>query len=1356
MAFNTIPTSLEEENKKRKRLKAEAKEFFKYISTTIDDSEEEKKEEQEIGPVTFEEELKKAFTPYVESGKYKESELEVIKKSLSNDISGGNQVEGQPTKEPLKTNLNLTEKTNKGVSWIKKNTPKKPGNKYIEIIPDYLNSNSLFSSVVPDNRATKGSYYDPSLKEIIGPGKYEEALINRKQIEINKDNSLGYLRIYDDSVYGLGVNNEGFEVGREYVEIDGIRRTRNQAGQFVYEIYNIEDALSEETNIDIETELEKASKDQIELFDDKLFDYEWENITNQYLNSENLTAGGDDQVQAEVSINIADEDKVVTEVNNVDDVDVVLSNMDEETMKKLLKIAFDEALGTEELDYERFRQETPLNDEFKKRLEEEGITFKIYTKGNEADLIGIFRGNDKLGTLKAYGDPLNPEYYNIEQHMEDRALVLAQDKQEILQAISQELFEKWKPKFDLFFRGTVDSNNEPNMDGFDYTVIDSFPKIIRDLEPIEITYPTDPSDPMYRKDLAGQTMEYVLLPDIYKKGRRGKPHTYIRDDKYIQYKSQSEIKNYTDDILDYFEEMGLPRPTIQSFKKTDALKHGLFISAQAWDELFKKKKASMLINNKEYNELLKEQDLDRKNVVDMAHEAYRFEPEWKHFPTTIVDEINSRLSSTGFESASTYHKKTIIDNLWKGLEEYNKNQQIAIQNDESLSSEEKEKQFNAVKSLSDKQKKEFFFMMYEKHLAWQPSSTIKATEQDVKDGLADEVGGPVKEFSVYALKDLARDILSPEKFGEGGIAGLLAKAREKGDTVVEKKLEYLLKYADLLLKADEKTLSGKDGPLDAFVKGFTSNEWYEYLPFASSISKINESTWLKGASDRIMNSDMLQKSDPRYDESIEAATAEDRMMMSFYRMHTMMETKLEEAGGTMGTMGKIVADMFPYMGEFAMTGGLYTHTQKAVNEGLKYAMYHQAVQHGKLKFLRPDNVFKFAQRANIPGGVPIFGISKEMGMKLSDDVAGFVSYIFGTAAHAAGNPQQYILHTIERMTPQTKFVLSNKFDDVVTSADLEVVKTYLLKGVEIQGFDPGIVEYTWDKGSWEGQPINFEVGEKKTLRGFPYDEAVHPKNPKDGFFYADEDTKTLYQYNAKSDSFKKIKKKSEYYQTYLDELDRVEKEAESKKIPTDFDISVYEGMTIDEILQYNTDNFENKEKLIDGQTYTASLTGQEYTYDGNVAWDGEIPEGLREAFWTAYGLTWAEMSTERLGEFLPGAVQWMTPAQLRGFGEYTRRMTIGRIAEKIGLGDRSELLGHIITNQMGYHGWIAEVGEETVNQALSSMIMGKNWDEGFLDEDGNWDEKFFVEMGGAMFITSLTFSGGNYIQMRRRINKKNK
>jgi len=1343
MAFNTTPISLEEENKRRKQLKVEAKEFFKYISTTIDDSEEEKKEEQEIGPATFDEELNKAFKPYVESGKYKESELEVIKKSLSNDISGNNQVEEQPKKEPLKINLKSTKEKNKGVDWIKESTLKNPDNKYVEIIPDYFNNNSLFSSVIPDNRVTKGSYYDPPLKEIIGPKEYEKALIDRKQIQIDKDNSLGYLRIYDDKTYGFSIGDENFKAGREYVEIDGIRRTRNQAGQFTYEIYDIEDALSEKTYIDTEAELKKASKDQIELFEDKLFEYEWENITNQYLNSENLTAGGDDQVQAEVSTSVAGDEGVI----NVDNADVVLNNMDDEKIKELLQIAFKEALG-DELD---FTQEVPLNDEFKKYLDDAGITYKIYTKGDKADLIGIFRGTEELGTMKAYGDPLNPEYYTIETHLEERSLLLAQDKENILKSLQRELSDKWIPKFDLFFNGTVDLNDESNRDGFNHTVIGEFPKIIQDLEMFEITYPTDPSDPGYMSRLAGQTVEYMRLPDIFTNVKKGQSEIMTHDGRYVKFKSKREIINYTNAIKDYFEEMGLPRPKIMVVGDSELNKQ-FVINATAWQELFDKKRASMLIGNKEYNKLVKEQDIDRENVMSAARESYKFKPEWKYFPAVIIDEIDSRLSSTNFHAASSYDKKRIIDNIWKGLDEYNENRILAIWNDESLSSQEIENQTNAIKNLNDKQKKEFYFMMYENHLAWQPSSTIKATEQDVADGLADEVGGPVHEFSVYALKDLARDILSPEKFQDGGIAGLLVKARENGDTDVEKKLEYLLKYADLLLEADEDVLSGKDGALELFVKGFTGNEWYEYLPFVGSISKINEATWLKEASDRIMNSDMKQNGDPRYNENIAAATPEDRMMMSFYRMHTMMESKLEEAGGTPGTMGRIIADMMPYMGEFAMTGGFYTHTQKAVNEALKYAMYHRVVQHGSLRFLRPDNVLKFATRVNIPGGVPIFGISPGMGMKLADDVAGFVSWMFGTAAQAAANPQQYILHTIERMTPQTKFVLSNKFNDVVTSEDLAEIK--LWEPIEITNFGLGIVEHTWDKGSWEGEPIPFEVGEKKTLRGFPYDGAIHPEDPKDGFFYIDEETEVLYQYNAKSHSYKKIKKKSEYYQNYLNELERVKKEAGPKNIPADFDLSVYEGMTIDQILQYNTDNFENKGKLIDGQTYTASVTGQEYTYDGNIAWDGEIPEGLREAFWTSYGLTWAEMSTERLGEFLPGAVKWMTPAQLRGFGEYTRRMTIGKIAEKLGLENRGELLRYIITNQMGYHGWIAEMGEETVNQALSSKIMGRDWDEGFLDENGDWDKKFFVEMGGAMFITSLTFSGGNYIQARRRINQK--
>jgi len=52
------------------------------------------------------------------------------------------------------------------------------------------------------------------------------------------------------------------------------------------------------------------------------------------------------------------------------------------------------------------------------------------------------------------------------------------------------------------------------------------------------------------------------------------------------------------------------------------------------------------------------------------------------------------------------------------------------------------------------------------------------------------------------------------------------------------------------------------------------------------------------------------------------------------------------------------------------------------------------------------------------------------------------------------------------------------------------------------------------------------------------------------------------------------------------------------------------------------------------------------------------------------------------------------------------------------------------------------------------LIMGHSWDDGFLDENGNWDEAFFLEMGGAMLVTTAVFGGGNYVRMRRQINKR--
>ena len=41
-------------------------------------------------------------------------------------------------------------------------------------------------------------------------------------------------------------------------------------------------------------------------------------------------------------------------------------------------------------------------------------------------------------------------------------------------------------------------------------------------------------------------------------------------------------------------------------------------------------------------------------------------------------------------------------------------------------------------------------------------------------------------------------------------------------------------------------------------------------------------------------------------------------------------------------------------------------------------------------------------------------------------------------------------------------------------------------------------------------------------------------------------------------------------------------------------------------------------------------------------------------------------------------------------------------------------------NAIGWNGILGEVMEETINQPISSLIMGRRWDEAFVDENGNW------------------------------------
>ena len=77
-------------------------------------------------------------------------------------------------------------------------------------------------------------------------------------------------------------------------------------------------------------------------------------------------------------------------------------------------------------------------------------------------------------------------------------------------------------------------------------------------------------------------------------------------------------------------------------------------------------------------------------------------------------------------------------------------------------------------------------------------------------------------------------------------------------------------------------------------------------------------------------------------------------------------------------------------------------------------------------------------------------------------------------------------------------------------------------------------------------------------------------------------------------------------------------------------------------------------------------------------------------------------------------------------------------------------------NAIGWNGILGEVMEETINQPISSLIMGRRWDEAFVVENGNFDPTFLKEMTSAIGITQGIFTGKNIIQVHRKRKKKRK
>ena len=139
------------------------------------------------------------------------------------------------------------------------------------------------------------------------------------------------------------------------------------------------------------------------------------------------------------------------------------------------------------------------------------------------------------------------------------------------------------------------------------------------------------------------------------------------------------------------------------------------------------------------------------------------------------------------------------------------------------------------------------------------------------------------------------------------------------------------------------------------------------------------------------------------------------------------------------------------------------------------------------------------------------------------------------------------------------------------------------------------------------------------------------------------------------------------------------------------------------------------------------------------ALDGE-GMGFGEAFKKGFGITWAEFGTERMGELIPGMGRWIRKDLMKN-PDWMKRLLVGRYLAKKGW-TKSEALNHFRKSKMGWHGFGGEMFEEIINQPLSNLIMGKDWNEGM-------DNNFYTELGQSIGITQLVFGGVSLAAMNR-------
>lgn len=916
------------------------KDSNEFVASTIED---QYKQNEGVITTSFDEDLKNAMNPFILSKKYNDRELSIIEKRLTNTI-----LEKREASNLQSEVTNVVEKQDPIKKLIK----------------------NLFKFKKKENNAI--DYIEQ---------KYVP--FNSKHINLSK--SFGNVKVYRDDAYNLQEGDKGFNKSRRYVEINGVRRIDIDGGDYVYQVYDLDDNISEDGTFymgsAIDENVEPASQEQIEQFENDLYKLELETqlvslkedekqiaLLDQKLDSGEITNEEYDLLLEEYDL--LEEEKIK---NPLDDPNAPLYasiNGDVPLEASLANMMMPSvSLGNEE-DDEIIRKR--LEAAIKQIIDEK--TPKGKRKGNY--LIKGLGGDLKLDPdfenafIKRFGfsPRTNPEKVNWATWINDFVPDYAQKY--VDSGLTGPVYRGKGDDIDMedYLTMQVEKNeqemlrilnlNEEELENLKNTTISEgvkalrdydtqYKKLIGDIETQSSTATFDFISKYFnaaKVDLGdGAEYEMVFLKPEYFNKKNEVAEAYklvtgkdiVWGDKIAKDKPRVEIVNQKNQVVGIVD-------------------NDFLIDIDVMDIYAKSIFDKNIQGNKDIELLVK--TLNDHYALIKQHVVKQMKPKYEVIDSVTQDFIEDKLDATGFKYKTPYEQANVMDNIWLGIDRY-------LQN---LSSEDK---MNLVKSLGmefntedqfhenwyklvNRYKQDYYYNMFDRHLAWEDNN-------------------PENGWGEFAILDFARQVLDPT----GGVMERINMLEKKGkqNSNEYKSIIKTIQFARKIIEAPQ-DLEDKNG-FSNFMTGLKTGSWKDYMPFTGALASIYDINQIRKIANRV---------------DAGKALPGDELVLTMYQLKNTIDGRVRDSS-TGFSIGKLSRHMLAYIPEFIFTNGAFTATRSAV---VKLAPF----------------------------------LAKSKGGKA-------LSLIIGALGQGAANPQHYVKYTLENMTPELQVSLDTNMKPLYSNLD---------------------------------------------------------------------------------------------------------------------------------------------------------------------------------------------------------------------------------------------------------------------------------------------------------------------------------